>query len=644
MHASQERREVEALRSAARPRHGLPPEILASWDRCAEAGLAFGRAPEPAVVEAAELRHRRDAAGLVRRLAIAEIETLQRQIAGSNFLLAFGDRDGVILDLHADERFCSGAGGEAAILCGSRWTEALCGTNGLGTALAIGAPVAVNGPEHYLLKFHDICCAAAPIRDASGEVVGVLDASSQFESRQRHTQALVRMAATHIENVLLVRQTRGLLVLALHPRAEFLGTLDAGLVAFDDDGHLAAANARARAMLAGLDTSAGARFEQIFAARFDRVQARLARGGELRLVDALGSAIVATRVAVAAPAPRPVVAGAAAVTPDVPARPPAPACDFVAEDPAVREAVGWVEAAVRRATPVLIVGETGTGKEMLARHAHRASGRRGPFVAVNCAALPAELFEAELFGYAGGAYTGARREGGAGLIVSAHGGTLLLDEIGDLPLPMQAALLRFLDDRTVRPVGGTQNRTVDVQLLAATNGDLAEAVARHRFRADLLFRLDTVRATMPPLRLRSDFAAVARHVLAAVDPAASIEPQALARLAVHPFPGNIRELRSLLTRALLRPGGSGGRVREADLAALLPAAAPGEAPSLLQRQADDAVQRAFEQCGRSVAATARHLGISRTTVYKHLRASGHLAAQAGESAVRPVLLSALPEG
>ncbi|MBZ8142778.1 phytochrome sensor protein, partial [Rubrivivax gelatinosus] len=287
----------------------------------------------------------------------------------------------------------------------------------------------------------------------------------------------------------------------------------------------------------------------------------------------------------------------------------------VVDDPAVAAAFGLVEAAVRLKATILIQGETGSGKELLARHAHAASGRRGAFVAVNCGALPDGLVEAELFGHVGGAYTGARREGSVGLIASADGGTLLLDEIGELPLAQQAALLRFLDDALVRPVGGTTSRRVDVQLLAATHVALDEAVAARRFRADLLYRLDTVRVELPPLRRRADFAAAVRSVLGALDGASRIDDAAIDWLARHEWPGNFRELRSLLTRALLRRGG--GRLGLADVQPLLPRPAPAAA-SALQQEARDLVRRAFERSG-NVSRTARELGISRTTVYRHLR-------------------------
>lgn len=606
------RAQADRVTGSALPADEIPStDILESWARCVDAGLDAHAAPRLPVVSGGELRRRREQADYVRRLALAELETLFHQIAGSNFLLAFADSEGVILDLYADNRFAMSSSGEP-IRTGSQWTEQVAGTNGLGTALAAGKSVAVNGPEHFFSRYDAISCTAAPIRDAGGTIVGVLDASSYFESRQRHTQALVQMASAHIENLLLVRQMEAAIVLAIHPRPEFLGTISAGLLAFDAGGRLCACNERARTLLTGLPVRRGAAFEQIFAEPYGRFLARLEGGADIRLRDALGSSLVTSWVN-RGPAPsatRPVATAPVAAS--------AAAPNFVADDPALRGVLELVAATVKLGSPLLIQGETGSGKELLARHAHELSGRKGPFVAINCGALPRELFEAELFGYVGGAFTGARREGYQGLIASADGGTLLLDEVRELPLPLQAALLRFLDDQMVRPVGGQKARRVDVQLVAASNVDLDGEVARQRFRADLLYRLNTVQVELPPLRRRRDFAACVRFALAAIDAQASISDAAVAWLKGYAWPGNFRELRSVLTRALLAQP-----TRRIDLPQLpalvaMPRGSGADA-SALRQGATEAVLREFERSGRSVSRTSRNLGVSRTTVYRHLR-------------------------
>ncbi len=668
MTASQERQQAHAefVRSRDRvlPLDVLPAnEILESWNRCSFVGLKMDTVPEISSVSGAELSRRRDAAGVVRHLALTEIEMLSQQIAGSNFLLAFGDQDGVILDVLADQRFAVSASG-ARIAAGSRWGEDLCGTNGLGTALVQGRSVSINGPDHFFFHFGDISCTATPVRDAWGLIVGVLDASSYFESRQRHTEALVKMAAAQIENSLLAYQMHDALVLAIHPRAEFLATVSAGVMAFSPSGALRCANARAHALLAGLSLSPGTWFEDLFDMPFEAAQKRVTAGGVVNFRDAMGSALVSRAYgAVGAVHPSKVVLlgtrqpsvpplAIASVplvtaifdTPKWPVPTDSLKIDgrpYLAVDSRVEAALRRVSAAVRLNLPLLIHGETGSGKEQLARYAHEVSGRKGAFVAVNCGALAKDLFESELFGYKGGAFTGARREDTPGLLVSADGGTLLLDELGELPRALQPALLRFLDDQFVRPVGATQGRRVDVQIVGSTHVDLEAEVVAGRFRADLMYRLNTVLLALPPLRERQDFADIVRHVLYGLDPATDITRAAIDRLAGHSWPGNFRELRSVLARALMdRDRGAADMAIEAlgiaDISKHLPADKYFDLSgvSALNLGATDLVLNEFKRTGYNISLTSRNLAISRTTVYRHLRQCNALPAATERTLVR----------
>jgi transcriptional regulator with PAS, ATPase and Fis domain len=264
--------------------------------------------------------------------------------------------------------------------------------------------------------------------------------------------------------------------------------------------------------------------------------------------------------------------------------------------------------------PILIRGETGTGKEQLARHAHAASGRSGAFIPVNCAALPDSLVEAELFGYADGAFTGARRGGGIGLVKEADGGTLFLDEIGDMPIALQAVLLRLLDDWTVRPIGGSRTK-VDIFLVSATNATLDKAIAERRFRSDLLYRLNTLEVTLPRLRDRTDFDAIVAHLLGAIDPSCEITSETVAHLAARPWPGNIRELRNILARFTL--AAADGLMNQAGLASLIGQAPPTTTGSLHEIQIASILTVHAETAG-NISETARRLGVSRNTVYRAL--------------------------
>jgi len=308
--------------------------------------------------------------------------------------------------------------------------------------------------------------------------------------------------------------------------------------------------------------------------------------------------------------------------------PPAPRRLFVADDPVVAEALQRLEQAARRKLPLLLCGETGTGKEQFARHAHAASLRRGAFIAVNCAALPETLAEAELFGHADGAFTGARRGGAAGLVAEADGGTLFLDEIGAMKPALQAVLLRLLDDWIVCPVGGGRRRPVDVLLVAAANVDLAAAAAAGQFRADLLYRLNTVEIALPPLRLRTDFAAIARFALGRIAAGWRIGDDAIAVLRRLPWFGNIRELNSVLTRLTL--AGAGG-VIDAGMVSGLTGRASDRPPQdalrvmppqdTLRVMLQGRIRSVHEETAGNISETARRLHVSRNTVYRALARS-----------------------
>ena len=272
---------------------------------------------------------------------------------------------------------------------------------------------------------------------------------------------------------------------------------------------------------------------------------------------------------------------------------------------------------------VLVLGETGSGKEVVARALHFNGPRRGrPFVELNCAALPAQLLESELFGHERGAFTDAR-ERKLGLVETAEGGTLFLDEIGDMDLALQAKLLKLLEDKMVRRVGSLREQKVDVRIIAATHRPLEALVAAHTFRADLYYRLRVVQFELPPLRVRgADIMLLAQHFLQQHAqrygmPTPLLGDSAAQALVQHPWPGNVRELRNSLEQAVLLHR---GQVIEADHLSLSwiepspePTAAPGEAATLpeLERQA---LLQALERNAWNVTRAARELGISRDTL------------------------------
>ena len=304
----------------------------------------------------------------------------------------------------------------------------------------------------------------------------------------------------------------------------------------------------------------------------------------------------------------------------------APDGGLIGSDPAIEEIRALIARVAPAAATVLIEGETGTGKELVARSIHERSGRPGPFVAVNCGSIPGELIESELFGHVKGAFTGAHQSR-EGLFSHAHRGSLFLDEIAELGPPMQSKLLRVLEERAVRPVGADRPAQVDARVIAATNRGLALAVRAGRFREDLYYRLNVLAITIPPLRERlGDLPALTEHLIRVVSAELGMLPLPLAhadieRLSAHGWPGNVRELRNVIERSLLLGGlpadwtPPDGEIRpmgESEDGGL-----PVDWP--LERVEKHHMLQVLEHCGMNKSRAARMLGISRKTMERKLR-------------------------
>ncbi|BCH22707.1 sigma-54-dependent Fis family transcriptional regulator [Mesorhizobium sp. L-8-3] len=598
------------------PAGALSPAVAESWQRCRDLGLDPRATPQGSVIAFADVNRRRQANAALRRLALAEMQLLHTQIAGSNFMIALGDADGVVLDTISDQRFAESAAGRS-IIPGSVWNESERGTNALGLAALRREPTAIYGREHYFSCHGHLSCMAAPILDAAGRTLGLLDASCSEEARQQHTHALVRMAAAQIENGLIFQERSRNFIFAFHPRMEFLDTLSAGLVAVSRDGEVLSLNRQGANLLAGLPTALGVHFDALFDAGFGSTMDGLLNGGVIRIRDRAGSGVfmVCRQIGRRSIAETRHPAGA---QPALIGSPDAP--DFVCDDPLLKRQMADLAEATALRMPVHITGETGTGKELMARHVHGLSGRKGEFVALNCGAVPEALFIAEIFGHERGAYTNARAEGAPGLARAADRGTLFLDEVADIPPAAQTALLRFLDSMEVRAVGGQKTHKVDVQIVSATNRNLEEMVAAREFRADLLYRLNAYTVRLPPLRSRSDFAMIVQHLMQKIAPGKAITDAAIARLSQRNWPGNIRELHSVLQRALVR--------RHLEFVDEASFADCEEVPHdscddcrdhPMSRHRCREIRSTFRASGANVSKTARLLGLSRTTVYKHVR-------------------------
>ncbi|MGN7985432.1 sigma-54-dependent Fis family transcriptional regulator [Burkholderia sp. 22313] len=606
--------------------------------RSTAVGLRAHERPDFAPLSRLALRELLDTNHALFAHARPVMENLHAQIADTQSLVLLTDADGVILHSIGDADFIEKAN-RVALCTGVSWAEGARGTNAIGTALASGQAVAVHGAEHFLRANHILTCSCAPIVDPFGRTLGTLDVSGDPRGFSPHTLALVRMSAQLIENHLFANQCAEALRLRFHAHEDCVDSLFAGLVAFGPDGGLIAANRSAQFQLgATFNTLQHQGCDALFGMHFGQLaqQAARAPGAPFRLTLSTGVRVLArcefaeahkTAVAVAPPAP----AALRTRAPDPDAITFATLDTGDARMAAVLERVAKIRG---RDLPLLILGQTGTGKEWLARALHQASPRAdGPFVAVNCAALPDSLIEAELFGYEDGAFTGARKRGSPGKIAQADGGTLFLDEIGDMPLAQQVRLMRVLQERAVMPLGGARAVPVDVRVVCATHRDLRAMIAEGTFREDLFYRINGLAVTLPALAARTDLPALVERILARL---ARSEPMPT-RLATdvleafmrHRWPGNLRQMTNVLRTA--------GMLAE-DEAEITLAHLPddfwldcGDAPTAEAAPADTreattlqshqaaVIDAVLARHGGNVSAAARELGLARNTVYRYLR-------------------------
>ncbi|PWB35684.1 sigma-54-dependent Fis family transcriptional regulator [Pseudomonas sp. SDI] len=569
--------------------------IQASWARCRSYGLGHQSTPDFGECDSRQLEQLLERQQALLRTTRDEVlPSFAHLLGNSSYLIMLSDADGHLLDSWGSQRFIDprqSRGFEP----GARWLEQGVGTNAIGTALACQQAVHVGHDEHFLKRNRFMAGAAAPLYDAGRQLIGVLDVSSDSYLPASQTLGLVRMMSQSLENRLILEGYAGhCWQLSFNTGPNNLDSQWAGLLLFDTRGRVLAANRRADSLL-GVSPLHG-QIEQL-------VQLPLAQ-----LLAHPPGATFAVHVAernrfhceLKPPLQRPPSAGPADL------------------DPRLAKALQQAGVMLEKNIPLLIQGETGVGKEVFVSTLHQASSRAGrALVAVNCAAIPAELVESELFGYEKGAFTGAHHKGNPGLLRKADQGVLFLDEIGDMPLPTQARLLRFLQERTIQPLGSGEPVAVDIRLVSATNHDLQAQVRAGLFRQDLYYRIAGLSLSLPPLRERSDRRALIEQLCQRYrEPGQPLELSAkvLELLLRHPWPGNVRQMASVLQVALALAGTQRVALEHlpdsffAELDEALPVAS-----------ASEDLQDQLKATAGNVSELARQLGVSRTTLYKRLR-------------------------
>ncbi|WP_421553236.1 sigma-54-dependent Fis family transcriptional regulator [Pseudomonas yamanorum] len=594
--------------------------IQDSWRRCRAYGLdhqstpSFDQLPADGVSQLLESQH-----SLVQTTHQEVLPYYENILSNSNCLIMLADNQGQVLTSWGTQRFIEPklARGFSA---GASWMERSSGTNAIGTALACAQAVHIEHDEHFLKANRFMTGSAAPIFDAQREIIAVLDVSSDSYLPPSHTLGMVKMMSQTVENRLILNLFRG-----EHFQLTFntgLNNLDsqwAGLLIFDESGQVLSANRRADNLL-GISLS-----RVLIDSLFKVSLLELLNQPEGLPFSLQAAGRNRFQCLLKRPRQAPVQARVF-VDPRKTSEPATTAISLKTlhfGDARVEKAVRQAERLLEKDIPLLIHGETGVGKEVFVKALHQASSRsQQAFIAVNCAAIPAELVESELFGYEKGAFTGANQKGSIGLIRKADKGTLFLDEIGDMPLPTQARLLRVLQERCVQPVGSSELYPVDLRIISATNRSLREQVQLGRFREDLYYRIGGLTLELPPLRERTDKQALFKQLWQQHrEPTqwAGLSHEVLALFEQHPWPGNLRQVSSVLQVALAMAEEQPIRVEHLpdDFFVDLNGVVPEPAGERLDDNMD--LAQRLKAAGGNISHLARELGVSRNTLYKRLR-------------------------
>lgn len=634
------------------------PLIQRSWLRSREMKVNHRHIEDNDILPTYLLEERSGRADKFLRAAKPVLPLVFNVLPERDYFILLSDQDGYILESMGTSQFLNPSFLTKSLSVhlkpGASWREEIKGTNAIGTALIEAAPVRIIGSQHFVQENHFLGCWAAPIKDADQNTIGVLDISGHAIHSRDGLLAIVQWGAHMIEYNLRLLEFEQ----RFHLYSEGL-RLTADLtfhheLKVDKHGVITDITQNAASLLkikpeSARGTFIGDLFERSFLAPSSPMTSYLPSTSPGAQTSPLKSASIFH------PSPSPDSDSDSVPASPSPSQlsvnPPSPASFepltnplWVGSSEASRKILQRAAKVATTQTSILLQGESGTGKEIIARHIHLLSSRRNsPFVALNCSALPDSLVESELFGYDDGAFTGAKRGGKPGKFELAQGGTIFLDEIGDISPNVQVALLRVLQEKEIFRIGSGKAYPLDVRIIAATHRDLAQYVRDGKFRLDLFYRLKVITIDLPPLRERiHDILDLVPHFLTKFNRNSNgkvieMHPDVYAAFLAHNWPGNVRELENCLESMCALAEGS--ELTAADLPTELPSftflpesqlqrttqfssTSASVAPGLLRRQEHELIVDALNRTGRKIAPAARLLGIGRNTLYRKMKELG----------------------
>ncbi len=551
----------------------IRPEIARSWQRC--------RGLDPKSINTHQLPNRIFQAKLAENIQLISCaRPIMQEInrTSKDFILLLAEKEGCILE-------AVGSSIDAYNMLGLRYGEKDIGTNAIGTSLAEEKALEIVGPEHYCEQFHSYHTAGVPIHDDDGTILGILAAIGNHSNSTTYNMLqTVKLAAIIIENQLRYKAEQSSITSLYHRTcSSIIDFINYGMIVIDANRRIINANHKCLDIMGvGQRSALIGKFVEdlivddnhVLTSLFSSNSNEFIKSFHIKGLDRIIPCTLVRRQFVVNPdnSYQTILGFEIDKNKDLFGDPSS--LNFICDDEEksnfyelVGESEAWkqIKNVARKAagvsSNVLITGESGTGKELVARAIHEESGRKGKFIVINCGAIPKELLQSELFGYEEGAFTGARKGGGIGKLELADGGTVFLDEIGEMPFDMQVNLLRFIQDTIVTPIGGYNPRKVDVRIIAATNRNLKKEIWEGTFRDDLYYRLSVINIELPPLRKRKlDIPLITRFLIDSFCTqfnrnSLSISDKAMAILCEYRWPGNVRELKNIIENAIVFTNG-----------------------------------------------------------------------------------------
>ncbi|ENB9401255.1 MULTISPECIES: sigma-54-dependent Fis family transcriptional regulator [Bacillus] len=584
--------------------------ISESWHRCKQANVNPHMNKGQKILSSKVFQDQKKKSEIFLDIAIPQIQNMRKTIDELQMLALLIDPDGYVLSLSGNEQTLKRAK-HINFIEGVKWTEAAVGTNAIGTALEIEEAIMISGTEHYSVASHSWSCAAAPIHNDDGKLIGVLDFSCPIEFSHPYMLGMVTSIAHAIERECSIRVHQN----ELHLIHRFLDVIDS-------DEQVVICNHR-----------------NVIVSASKRVRERVCNWSRMKLEDLMHYGLK-TKLEVPVYSNNRMIGKCIYVkgNKQVKSFSTSPFINgitfpgVIGTSSAFQHTLEEIKLVSPTDASVYVCGETGVGKEYVARAIHENSPRKnGPFIAVNCGSLPKELMESELFGYAEGAFTGARRHGYKGKFEQADGGTIFLDEIGEVPPEMQVALLRVLQERTVTPIGSSKEIPVNIRIITATHKDLLRLVEEGKFRQDLYYRLHVYPLYVPSLiERKEDIPYFIQHFCERKNWNVAFPKSICNQFSQHTWPGNIRELLNVLERIYILS--QGREICEKQISFLLQTMMGNQPHFELQAENKtektlnfrekiqrDSMIEALEKTNGNVSLAAKLLDVPRSTFYKRMQ-------------------------